>query len=390
MAEEQTGQERTEQPTERRLQEARKKGQVPRSRELNTMLSLLFASIALLLLGGGISQNIMRISADGFSVSRELAFDASQLPFQFMYMASQTLLALSPFMAVMLVAALAGPLLMGGWSFSLETISFKVEKLNPIKGLARIFSLKGLVELVKALAKFVLLLGAAILVFFAIDQQLLSLTSMSPKAAGVEAVTVLVQVLLILSATTILIVALDVPFELWNHQKQLRMTKQEVKDEMKETDGNPQVKQRIRTVQRQLAESRMMEDVKTADVVITNPTHYAVALQYLDRPGSAPRLVAKGKDLTALRIRSIATEHDIPLFEAPPLARALYRSTEIGHEIPHILYMAVARVLAYVFQLKNAGPTDYVPKPSDLDIPPEALGPEAETEATVEVDQNGN
>lgn len=384
MAEEQTGQERTEQPTERRLQEARKKGQVPRSRELNTMLSLLFASIALLLLGGGISQSIMRISADGFSVSRELAFDASQLPFQFMYMASQTLLALSPFMAVMLVAALAGPLLMGGWSFSLETISFKVEKLNPIKGLARIFSLKGLVELVKALAKFVLLLGAAILVFFAIDQQLLSLTSMSPKAAGVEAVTVLVQVLLILSATTILIVALDVPFELWNHQKQLRMTKQEIRDEMKETDGNPQVKQRIRTVQRQLAESRMMEDVKTADVVITNPTHYAVALQYLDRPGSAPRVVAKGKDLTALRIRSIATEHDIPLFEAPPLARALYRSTEIGHEIPHILYMAVARVLAYVFQLKNAAPTDYVPKPDDFDIPVEALGEETE------VDQNGD
>ena len=388
MAEEQTGQERTEQPTERRLQEARKKGQVPRSKELNTMLSLILASLTLLVLGGSISQNIMQISVEGFSVSRELAFDATQLPFQFMYMASEALLALSPFMAVMLVSVFAGPLMMGGWSFSLETISFKFEKLNPIKGLARIFSLKGLVELAKALAKFLLLLGAAILIFFSIDQQLLSLASMNPKAAGVEAVTVLVQALLILSATTILIVALDVPFELWNHQKQLRMTKQEIKDEMKETDGNPQVKQRIRTMQRQLAESRMMEDVKTADVVITNPTHYAVALQYLDRPGSAPKVVAKGKDLTALRIRAIATEHDIALFEAPPLARALYRSTEIGHEIPHVLYMAVARVLAYVFQLKNAGPTDYVPKPSDLDIPPEAVGDEVEVDA--EVDHNGN
>ena len=388
MAEEQTGQERTEQPTERRLQEARKKGQVPRSRELNTMLSLMLAAIALLVLGGNISRNIMNISVEGFSVSRELIFDPSQLPYQFMHMASQALLALLPFLAVMLVAVFAGPLMMGGWSFSLETIAFKSEKLNPIKGLARIFSLKGLVELAKALAKFLLLLGAAILIFFSIDQQLLSLASMNPKAAGVEAVTVLVQVLLILSATTILIVALDVPFELWNHSKQLRMTKQEVRDEMKETDGNPQVKQRIRTMQRQLAEGRMMEDVKTADVVITNPTHYAVALQYLDRPGSAPRLVAKGKDLTALRIRSIATEHDIPLFEAPPLARALYRSTEIGHEIPHVLYMAVARVLAYVFQLKNAGPTDYVPKPDDLDIPLEVLGDEAELDA--EEDQNGS
>jgi len=386
VAEEQTGQERTEQPTERRLQEARKKGQVPRSKELNTMLSLLLASISLLVFGGYISQNLMQISVEGFSIPRELAFDTAQLPFQFMYMASQALLALSPFMAIMLVSVFAGPLLMGGWSFSLETISFKLEKLDPIKGLARIFSLKSLVELAKALAKFVLLLGAAILVFFSIDQQLLSLSSMTPKAAGLEAATILVQVLLILSATTILIVALDVPFELWNHSKQLRMTKQEIRDEMKETDGNPQVKQRIRTLQRQLAEGRMMEDVKTADVVITNPTHYAVALQYLDRPGSAPKVVAKGKDLTALRIRAIATDCDIPIFEAPPLARALYRSTEIGYEIPHVLFMAVARVLAYVFQLKSATPTDYVPKPTDFDIPVEALGENDEGE----VDRDGN
>ena len=386
MAEEQTGQERTEQPTERRLQEARKKGQVPRSKELNTMLSLLLASISLLVFGGYISQNLMQISVEGFSIPRDLAFDTAQLPFQFMYMASQALLALSPFMAIMLVSVFAGPLLMGGWSFSLESISFKLEKLDPIKGLARIFSLKSLVELAKALAKFVLLLGAAILVFFSIDQQLLSLSSMTPKAAGLEAATILVQVLLILSATMILIVALDVPFELWNHSKQLRMTKQEIKDEMKETDGNPQVKQRIRTLQRQLAEGRMMEDVKTADVVITNPTHYAVALQYLDRPGSAPKVVAKGKDLTALRIRSIAADCDIPIFEAPPLARALYRSTEIGYEIPHALYMAVARVLAYVFQLKSATPTDYVPKPTDFDIPVEALGENDEGE----VGRDGN
>lgn len=386
MAEEQTGQERTEQPTERRLQEARKKGQVPRSKELNTMLSLLLASISLLVFGGYISQNLMQISVEGFSIPRELAFDTAQLPFQFMYMVSQALLALSPFMAIMLVSVFAGPLLMGGWSFSLETISFKLEKLDPIKGLARIFSLKSLVELAKALAKFVLLLGAAILVFFSIDQQLLSLSSMTPKAAGLEAATILVQVLLILSATMILIVALDVPFELWNHSKQLRMTKQEIRDEMKETDGNPQVKQRIRTLQRQLAEGRMMDDVKTADVVITNPTHYAVALQYLDRPGSAPKVVAKGKDLTALRIRSIAADCDIPIFEAPPLARALYRSTEIGYEIPHVLYMAVARVLAYVFQLKSATPTDYVPKPTDFDIPVEALGDNDEGE----VGRDGN
>ena len=367
MAEEQTGQERTEQPTERRLQEARKKGQVPRSRELNTMLSLILASIALLVLGGSISQNIMQISVEGFSVSRELAFDASQLPFQFMYMASQTLLALSPFGGIGGGAGRAAT--MGGWSFSLRpsrSSSKTSTRSRVLLGFSR-SRVCGTCRIGKACTP----AGSRDFGVRAIDQQLLSLTSMTPKAAGVEAVTALVQVLT--ECYTILIVALDVPFELWNHQKQLRLTMQEIKDEMKETDGNPQVKQRIRTVQRQLAESRMMEDVKTADVVITNPTHYAVALQYLDRPGSAPKVVAKGKDLTALRIRAIATEHDIALFEAPPLARALYRSTEIGHEIPHVLYMAVARVLAYVFQLKNAGPTDYVPKPSDLDIPPEAV-----------------
>ena len=366
MADEQTGQERTEQPTERRLQEARKKGQVPRSKELNTMLSLLLASISLLVFGGHISQNLMQISVEGFSIPRELAFDTAQLPFQFMYMVSQALLAPSPFMALMPVSVFAGPLLMGGWSFSLETISFKLEKLDPIKGLARIFSLKSLVELTKALAKFVLLLGAAILVFFSIDQQLLSLSSMTPKAAGLEAATILVQVLLILSATTILIVALDVPFELWNHSKQLRMTKQEVKDEFKDVEGRPEVKAQIRRKQREMAEARMMDAVKDADVVITNPEHFAVALVYDPESDGAPIVVAKGLDHVALRIRNEAKDHGVVQVEIPPLARALYFTTELAHPIPEELYYAVAQVIAYVFSLASVrrdGQTSRVPDP---------------------------
>jgi flagellar biosynthetic protein FlhB len=293
-----------------------------------------------------------------------------------------------PVFVLAIVAAIGSATALGGFVFSAKAFAPKASKLNPIKGMSRIFGLKALVELSKALLKFSLVAGiGGSYLYFNFDT-IMSVGDMPIDRAIAQSVETVLLGALVATVALVLIALIDVPYQRYEFIKKLKMTKQEIKDEMKETDGNPQVKQRIRTMQRQLAESRMMEDVKTADVVITNPTHYAVALQYLDRPGSAPRLVAKGKDLTALRIRSIATEHDSPLFEAPPLARALYRSTEIGHEIPHVLYMAVARVLAYVFQLKNAGPTDYVPKPDDLDIPLEALGDEAEVDA--EEDQNGS
>lgn len=368
MAEEQTGQERTEEPTERRKQEARRRGQVPRSRELNTMLSLLITGLGLWFLGAGLVEQLFAISTSGFSVDRALAFDAEQLPVHFMHMVSATLLALAPFFAVTIVAAMAGPLLMGGWSFSLEAMAFKLEKLDPIKGLGRVFSLKGLLELLKALIKFFLLMAVAYLLIMFFERQILTLSALTPGEASGRVMTMLITALLTLSGAMLLIVIVDVPFELWNFNKQLRMTRQEVRDEMKETDGRPEVKQRIRNLQREVSQRRMMQDVPTADVVITNPTHFSVALSYADS-SRAPKVVAKGRDLIALQIRTIALEHDVPLYEAPPLARALYASTEVGDEIPHDLYLAVARVLAYLFQLKRSRPTDYVPRPADLDIP---------------------
>jgi flagellar biosynthetic protein FlhB len=369
MAEEQTGQERTEEPTERRKQEARRRGQVPRSRELNTMLSLLITGLGLWFLGGGLVERLFAISSSGFSIDRALVFDAEQLPVHFMQMLLATLLALAPFFAVTLVAALAGPLLMGGWSFSLEAMAFKLEKLDPVKGLGRVFSLKGLLELLKALIKFFLLMAVAYLLIMFFERQILTLSALTPGEASTRVVSMLITALLTLSGAMLLIVMFDVPFELWNFNKQLRMTRQEVRDEMKETDGRPEVKQRIRNLQREVSQRRMMQDVPSADVVITNPTHFSVALSYADGSG-APKVVAKGRDLIALQIRTIALEHEVPLYEAPPLARALYASTEVGDEIPHDLYLAVARVLAYLFQLKRSRPTDYVPRPADLDIPP--------------------
>ena len=370
MAEEQAGQERTEPPSERRKQEARRKGQAPRSKELNTMLSLLLAGAAFWALGGALVERLFALATAGFRIDRALAFDPAAMPVHFMHLAVQSLLALLPFFAVTLVAALVGPLLMGGWSFSLETMAFKWEKLDPVKGLKRLFSAKGLLELLKALIKFFLLLIATYLLLRFFEREMLNLSVFSPGMASARAVYLLLFSLLVLSAVLLFIVAFDVPFEQWNFNRQLRMTRQEVRDELKETEGRPEVRQRIRALQREVSQRRMMQDVPGADVVITNPTHYCVALVYAGH-GGAPVLVAKGRDLIALQIRRIASEHDVPLFAAPPLARALYGSTEIGEEIPRPLYLAVARVLAYLYQLRRARPTDYVPRPDDFDLPEE-------------------
>jgi flagellar biosynthetic protein FlhB len=285
-----------------------------------------------------------------------------------MHLVATTLTALLPFFAVTIVAALAGPLLMGGWSFSVEAMAFKWEKLDPVKGVGRLFSPKSLLELLKALIKFFLLLSVAYLLIIAFEREILNLSAYTAGEASARAVHLLLVSLLVLSATMALIVLFDVPFELWNFNRQLRMTRQEVKEEMKETDGRPEVKQRVRNLQREMSQRRMMQDVPTADVVITNPTHFSVALSYADRSG-APKVVAKGQDLIALQIRDIARHHEVPLYEAPPLARALFSSTEVGDEIPQDLYLAVARVLAYLFQLRRSTPTEYVPRPDSLDIP---------------------
>ena len=371
MAEEQPGQERTEQPTEKRLQEARQKGQVPRSRELNTLLSLLLSAFALLFFGGDWLDSVQRVFSDGLRVERAQLQGTSSLVTKLGDTTLQAAKALIPFFILSLLAVFLGPLTMGGWSFSTEAIAFKPEKLDPIKGLTRVFSLKGLMELLKALIKFILLLMVALLLFRLFHRDILQLNQLHAVAAMHQAAELLLWSFLALSCAMILIAAVDVPFERWNYFRQLRMTRQEVRDEMKETDGRPEVKQRIKTMQREVAQRRMMQDVPTADVVITNPTHYAVALRYQVEDGGAPLLVAKGKGPIAQAIREAAARADVPLFSAPPLARALYSSTEIGDEVPQGLYLAVARVLAYIFQLRTAQATDYVPTPTDIEVPPE-------------------
>ena len=370
MAEE-TGQERTEQPTERRLSEARRKGQVPRSRELNTLMVLLSSAVAIWMLGDFLAGGIMEMVTQALTPNRDILIDAELLPRHLMSVIFKALLLVSPFLLITLLAALIGPASMGGLVFSAESLTFNLEKLDPVKGLGRIFAVKGLVELVKTLLKFGLVAMAAVFIFFSLEREILGLSSLSLQTALIEAGSMLSWALVALSSVLILVVSIDVPFELWNHNKQLMMTRQEIRDEMKESDGRPEVKGRIRQLQREFAQNRMMQDVPTADVIITNPTHYAVALKYDQGGNQAPKVIAKGRDLVALQIREIAMEHDIVIYEEPPLARALYASTEVGYEIPGNLFLAVARVLAYVFHLRRALPTEFVPKPKPVDLPEE-------------------
>jgi len=371
MAEEQTGQERTEEPTERRLTEARRKGQVPRSRELSTLLVTLSGALALWVSGSYGINGIVEIMTTSFSVEGDLLKEPALLPIHLMGMILNAVLLIVPFLVVTLLATFIAPASMGGLIFSTEALTFKLDKLDPVKGIGRMFSLKSLVELVKTILKFLLLLGAAVLIYKAVEREVLGLGTLPLEDGLKRSATILAWALVAMAATMILIAAIDVPFQLFEHNKQLKMTRQEIKDEMKESDGRPEVKSRIRQLQREMSQQRMMQDVPTADVIITNPTHFSVALKYDQGGNAAPTVIAKGQDYMALQIRHIARVNDIVIYEEPPLARALYASTEVGQEIPSKLFLAVARVLAYVYHLRRAMPTDYVPRPDPIDLPEE-------------------
>ena len=350
---EDTSQEKTEEPTERRIEESRKKGQVARSKELNTLLSLMAAAIGMVFLGQYLMADLFKLMTSGLSFEPIRLTSSDQMFEVIREQMGMGLAAILPILGLLVFAAFLGPIAMGGAVFSVESLAPKLEKLSPIKGLVRMFGIQSLMELIKALCKFLLVAAAAIIIIYYSMQDLIGLGFMTVVSATANAGGLLLWSFIGFSAVLILVAAIDVPFQLWNHKKQLKMTLQEVKDEMKESEGRPEVKSQIRRMQRQLSESRMMDAVPTADVVITNPTHYAVALKYDQEGNGAPRVVAKGQDFMAKRIREVAAEHDVPLFEAPPLARALHGMVEIGHEIPADLYKAVAQVLAYIFQLKT-------------------------------------
>ncbi len=370
---EDSGQDKTEEPTAKRLSEARKKGQVPRSRELNTFVMLITASVMMYFVGDEMVKGIAALMKQQFSLSREVIFDPASPVIYFEQVVLDGMLLILPLVIPLIIAALLTPIAIGGWNFSMQSMQPKFSKMNPLSGIKRMFGPQGLIELLKAVLKIALVFIVAGVLFNNYLQSFLSLSRFELNTAAVKAADMIMFGFVLLSATLILVVMIDVPYQLWNTKRQLKMTKQEVKDESKEQEGNPEVKSQLRRKQMEMSQQRMMDAVPEADVIVTNPTHFAVALKYDPLGTGAPLVVAKGTDLIAAQMRNIANSADVPLLSAPPLARALYYSTEIGEEIPRGLFLAVAQVLAYVFQLKTASEngTEKPRPPIDLKVPDE-------------------
>ena len=354
MAEHDTSQEKTEQPTPKKLREAKQQGQIPRSRELNSMSIMVIGAGGLLLFGAFMLKTLSEMMTNGFSLTREEILDPQTLFQRFDQAFWEAMAGIAPFLSLMTVVAILTPLMLGGWAFSTEQMAFKANRLNPLSGLKRIFSAKGLMELVKALAKFLLVSLVAVTFLWSQADAFLNLGSEAFLSGLTHGAWLFGFSFLVMSLALVLIAAIDVPFQIWDHSQKLKMTLQEVRDEMKETEGRPEVKSKVRALQQEMAQRRMMEDVPSADVIITNPPHYAVALKYDPDSMAVPVIVAMGKDLIALKIREIGTQSGVEIFEAPPLARALFANGRLGHEIPGQLYYAVAQVLAFVFQLPQA------------------------------------
>ncbi len=364
---------KTEEPTGKRLEDSRKKGQIARSRELNTFVMLIASATMLLMQGGDIGKGLIAMMQAQFQLSREIIFDPNSPVIFFKQAMMDSLLLIVPFFALMVFVAIITPISMGGWVFSWEAIAFKPSKMNPITGFGRMFAVKGLVELFKALLKILLVFAVAVALYKSFISELLGLGAEPLGQAISHGLTIIGMCFLVLSASLVLIVMIDVPYQLWEHTKNLRMSKQEIKDENKESEGSPETKGRQRRAQMEMSQGRMMSAVPDADVIVTNPNHYAVALKYDQDSSSAPKLVAKGVDLIAARIRNTAIGAEVPLVASPPLARALYYSTEIDSEIPQGLYLAVAQILAYVYQLKAAQKNHWrapLP-PADINVPDE-------------------
>lgn len=368
-------QEKTESASPRRLEQAREEGDIPRSRELVTCAVLLAAGAGFWITGDGLVLEINRLLTAGMSFDRNEIFDFNLLLVRLGVDLVKVLIAFAPLAALLFIVALASPMLIGGLLFSGKALMPNFGRLNPLKGIGNMFSARSGVELIKAILKTVLVGVVAWMVVIADIESMLALGVQPVKSGSAQLVSLLLSGFMAIVCSLVVIALIDAPYQLWSYANKLKMTREELRQESKESDGDPHVKGRIRQMQREMAKRRMMSEVPTADVVVTNPTHYAVALKYADGKMRAPKVVAKGADAVAAKIRELAKENNVPLLEAPPLARALYTHTELGDEIPEGLYTAVAEVLAYVFQLrtyaKHGGLRPAIPDqlevPADLD-----------------------
>jgi flagellar biosynthetic protein FlhB len=345
-------QERTEEATPKRLEEARRKGQIPRSRELSMAAVLMTSAVVLYSDGPQVADRMRGMMTRALSLDRAAIDDPGFMTEALAQATFATLDACTPLFMALIAAAFMGTVAIGGWNFSPAPLAFKFERLDPVAGLGRMFGLNALVEVLKALAKATFIVIAAVVLLMGSMDKLLGLSDQPLNLAMGSSISLSLLTLAVCSGALLLIAAADAPYQLWSHARQMRMTRQEIEDEQKESEGRPEVRNRIRQLQQEVARRRMLDSVPKADVVITNPTHFAVAIRYDESRMRAPIVVAKGADLMATRIRTVAGEHKVTLFESPLLARALYWTTDLGQEIPSQLYLAVAQVLTYVYRLK--------------------------------------
>jgi len=353
---ESSSEDRTEEPTSRRLSDARKEGQIARSMELPAAAVTISAVGLIFFMGNHLVTKLAERFAAGFHFDRKIVFSSNLLPALFADELLQSFVLIIPIFIITIVVAIASTGLTGGYNFSMQAVMPKASKLNPFSGLQRIFGPKAWVELGKAILKFILVTGVVVLILNN-NIHTLNLIGRMPIEPALQASgELLTKSALLITLSLVIIAMIDVPYQRWQFMKQMRMTKQEVKDEMRQSEGNPEIKGQIRRKQREMSNARMIDSVKNADVVITNPEHFAVALSYDPNGDSAPILLAKGTDEVAARIREEAQKHGIEIFQAAPLARALYFTTEIEHPVPEDLYYAVAQVIAYVFNLASITP----------------------------------
>lgn len=358
--------------TPRRLEQARERGQVARSRELTTAGVALAAAGGIVSLGPALANACADVMRRGLTIDRDGAFAGDRMLASLSDLSAASLVALVPLLVVIIAATLLSPMLLSGWVFSPQALTPDFARLNPLKGLKNLFSTNALAELVKAVLKCVLIgtIGTCIVVAGWDEMAALAMQS---GAAGIGEVGGLIGGALFLLAGGLVAIALiDVPYQYWRFHHELRMSREELRQEMREMEGDPQLKARVRSLQRQAARRRMMDKVPKATVIVTNPTHYAVALEWREGQMRAPRVVAKGVGLIAQRIREIGAANDVPLLEAPPLARALHAHADLDAEIPHTLYSAVAQVLAWVYQLRRSRDEGSAAPdmPQSIDVPP--------------------
>ncbi|MGO2233337.1 MAG: flagellar biosynthesis protein FlhB [Marinomonas sp.] len=372
MAENEDGSEKTESASSKKLQDARNKGNLPRSKDLSSALLLIVAAATIYGTGTLLVRDLAVLFDFNFLVERADVFDLSRMVFHLYESVVAMMDSMVLLMAVLAVAGIVGSIALGGLNFSWEPLTPKLSKMSPIAGLKRMFSVQSLVELFKSIAKVTLVGIVSVLVVNYFLPETLGLTFQSIELAIAHGIDIVIWSFVFVSLALALIAAIDVPFQVWSHKEKLKMTKQEVKDEYKQQEGDPLVRGRIRQMQRQAAMNRMMSDVPSADVIITNPTHFSVALKYDQAGGAAPVLLAKGGDFIALKIREVGNHYDIPVIQSPALARAIYHHTEIGDEIPQGLFKVVAQLLAYVYQLRNARMGALRPETMpNLDVPDE-------------------